>query len=251
MQNIKRVFPSVFLLGLVILLHPLLLKSGSTISIKSLIPENLEIFLLIGQSNMAGRAEIQNQDCDTLENVFLFIGINEQAWEKASNPLNKYSSVRKELSMQKLGPGYTFAKKISQKMQGKRIGLIVNARGGTSIDEWLPGKELYKEAISRTNMALKNGSLKGVIWLQGESDMDQIDAYPEKLSVLVNGIRDVFDIKDLPFVAAQLSEDKPERKAFNQMLLRLPEKITQMAVVQSDSTKTFMAHTTIPAVNVS
>ncbi len=35
---------------------------------------NLQIYLLIGQSNMAGRAEIEQQDKDTLENVFLFTG---------------------------------------------------------------------------------------------------------------------------------------------------------------------------------
>lgn len=236
---IKKADQTIFFLGLAILLHPLQLKSGTVISTMSIIPENLEIFLLIGQSNMAGRAEIQNQDCDSLENVFLFTGIQGSEWEKAANPLNKYSTVRKDLSMQKLGPGYTFAKKISKNLHGKQIGLVVNARGGTSIDEWTPGKELYNEAILRTKKAMKYGTLQGVIWLQGESDVDKIDTYPEKINTLINRLRCDLKNKHLPFVAGQLSEDKPERKAFNQMLIRLPEKIITMAVISSDSTSTF------------
>ncbi len=237
---IKKTYRTIFLCGLVILLQPLHLKSQPNIYAKSGIPpENLEIFLLIGQSNMAGRAEIQKQDSDTLESVFLFTGIYGQEWEKAANPLNKYSTVRKELSMQKLGPGYTFAKKMSRNLQGKQIGLVVNAKGGTSIDEWAPGKELYKEALSRTKLALIHGSLKGVIWLQGESDVDKIDAYPEKINGLINSLRNDFKINDLPFVAAQLSEDNSQRKAFNHMLIHLPERIEKMAVISSDSTTTF------------
>ncbi len=76
---------------------------------KNVEPKNLDIYLLIGQSNMAGRATIESQDLDTLNNVFLYKGINGNVWEKAANPLNKYSSIRKALSMQKLNPGYTFA----------------------------------------------------------------------------------------------------------------------------------------------
>src|SRR5210317_1898849 len=60
--------------------------------------KDLDIYLLIGQSNMAGRAEIESQDRDTLNGVFLFKKINGKEWEKATNPLNKYSTIRKDLS---------------------------------------------------------------------------------------------------------------------------------------------------------
>lgn len=55
----------------------------------------MEIYLLIGQSNMAGRAEIEQQDKDTLKNVFLLTGIDGNEWEPAANPLNKYSTIRR------------------------------------------------------------------------------------------------------------------------------------------------------------
>ena len=47
-------------------------------------PENLDIYLLIGQSNMAGRAKIAGNDTDTLKNVFLYTGIPGKEWEKAA-----------------------------------------------------------------------------------------------------------------------------------------------------------------------
>src|SRR5699024_11694824 len=72
----------------------------------------------IGQSNRAGRGFIEQPQKDTLKNVYLFTG---DGWEPAANPLNKYSTVRKALSIQKLGPGYGFAKKLEQ-CTGREIG---------------------------------------------------------------------------------------------------------------------------------
>jgi hypothetical protein len=201
-------------------------------------PLNLEIYLLIGQSNMAGRADIEIQDQDTLANVFLFTGISGKEWEKAANPLNKYSTVRKDLSMQKLGPGYTFAREIAKARVGKQIGLVVNAKGGTAISEWKPGTTLYNEAVKRAKMAMKNGSLKGIVWHQGESDASKAETYPEKITELIQSLRIDLGIPDLPFVAGQLSEDKPERHAFNEMILTLPSLVSHTGIITTEGTTT-------------
>ncbi len=87
-------------------------------------PENLDIYLLIGQSNMAGRAVIEEQDKDSIDRVFLYKGIDNQPWEKAANPLNEYSSIRKSLSMQQLGPGYIFARDMAAFCPEKKNGLV-------------------------------------------------------------------------------------------------------------------------------
>ena len=201
-------------------------------------PQNLEIYLLIGQSNMAGRAIITEQDKDSIEQVFLFKGIENQPWEKAANPLNKYSSIRKSLSMQRLGPGYTFARHMAAFYPEKEFGLVVNAKGGTSIDLWKPGSEFYKEAIRRTKEALKYGKLKGVVWHQGESDASTYQTYMDKLLDLIKALRLEFNIPDLPFIAGQLSNDKPHRKDFNTMILDLPNLLENTAVITSENTAT-------------
>lgn len=206
-------------------------KEKSYIAENNIQPCNLRIYLLIGQSNMAGRAPIDLQDLDTLAHVFLFTSQDSFPWEPAANPLNKYSTIRKDLSLQKLGPGFTFAKTMAVNQPGKNIGLLVNARGGTSIAEWLPGTKFYNEAVSRTRAAMKYGELAGIIWHQGESDVRECNAYPLKLVQLVTALRNDFGNPELPFIAGELSEDKPERIAFNRMISRIPDTLTHSAVV--------------------
>ena len=199
-------------------------------------PNKLDIYLLIGQSNMAGRATIETQDRDTLDGVYLLKGID-QPWEKAANPLNKYSTIRKKLSMQKLGPGYTFAQSMA-KSSKRQIGLVVNAKGGTSINLWDPESEFYREAVNRTRLALEQGTLKGVLWLQGESDASKYEIYMPKLIELIEALRAEFENPNLPFVASQISYDKPHRQGFNEMILRLPAELDHTAVITTDGTST-------------
>lgn len=54
------------------------------------------IYLLIGQSNMAGRAPLNEEDKGIIEGVYLSNNKNE--WELASNPLNRYSTIKKVLN---------------------------------------------------------------------------------------------------------------------------------------------------------
>ena len=55
--------------------------------------DKLHIYLLIGQSNMAGRAKLEEGDDKPIARCFLLNG--EDKWEKATNPLNRYSTIRK------------------------------------------------------------------------------------------------------------------------------------------------------------
>ncbi|TKG95008.1 sialate O-acetylesterase [Puteibacter caeruleilacunae] len=200
--------------------------------------KDLDIYLLIGQSNMAGRAEITSHEKDTLEGVFIFTGNAEEMWEKAANPLNKYSTIRKSISMQKLGPGYAFAKQMRKGNGSRDIGLVVNAKGGSKIEEWKPGSKFYNEAVARTREALKSGRLKGIVWHQGESNATKLKDYMEKLQTLIAELRKDLNAPNVPFVAGQLSEDKDFRKAFNVMILELPELVETSGVVKSKRTAT-------------
>ena len=81
---------------------------------------------------MAGRAALADGDDKPLPNIML---LNEKnLWIPATNPLNRFASDRKKLSMQRIGPGDGFARRLNQALPDKQIGLIVNARGGSSIN---------------------------------------------------------------------------------------------------------------------
>jgi predicted TIM-barrel fold metal-dependent hydrolase len=190
-------------------------------------PKDLHLYLLIGQSNMAGRAEIPKELEGVIDRCYLLNDKNE--WEPASNPLNRHSPIRKEPGMQKLGPGYSFAQKMLENDKNATIGLIVNARGGTRIDEWLGKSPLYWSARKRTKEAMKHGTLKGVLWHQGESDQANADGYLGKLQSLVGNLRSDLNSPDLPFVAGQIAIDG----AINAEIAKLPDATHSSSFVSS------------------
>ena len=65
--------------------------------------QEYDVFLLLGQSNMAGRGTMIDGDEKVIhENVFLLN--NKGKVEPATNPLNRYSSIRRDISEQQIGP---------------------------------------------------------------------------------------------------------------------------------------------------
>ncbi len=200
-------------------------------------PENMDIYLVIGQSNMAGRATIREEDKTTIKYAYLFTGDDATPWVVATNPLNRYSSVRKNIKMQRLSSAYSFTRSMAAEHSDNEIGLVMNAKGGTKIVQWLPGTELYQEAIKQTYKALEYGKLKGIIWHQGEGDCDpiRVNMYLGRLEVLINAIREEFDDPSLPIVAGQLFENE-KRHAFNEMILHLPDFIRSTGVAISEGT---------------
>lgn len=199
-------------------------------------PQNkgdLQVYLLIGQSNMAGRAPYSDEEAKPMEGVFLLNA--EDKWEAASNPLNRYSTIRKGLNMQKMGPGYSFALEMQKEAKGKAIGLVVNAKGGSSIEQWGQETKFYQEAVRRAKEAQKTGTLMGVLWHQGESNEKKPDGYSDKLKALVENLRADLGVKDLPFVVGQVN-NVPK---INAQLAKLPEIVEHTACVSSEGLKTY------------
>lgn len=212
--------------------------------------KHFDLFLLIGQSNMAGRASIDSTCMDTLRNVYLF---NRKTFEPATNPLNKYSTVRKRLSMQKLGPGYSFGKKLA-KYTGRKIGLVVNARGGTRIEWWEKGYsgpndfDLYENAIKEIKKAEKYGTLKAIIWHQGEANQSNSGEYMTLLKKLVRDLR--FDLgQNVYFVAGELGKWRSSSIKINKVLDKIPDEIANADCVSAGYLKPLYGDTTNPHFN--
>lgn len=148
------------------------------------LPE-MDLFLCIGQSNMAGRGTLDEtkDDLEPLEGVYLLDKDGNMV--PATNPMNQYSSVRKEISMQQMSPAYSFAKKIAAET-GHAVGLVVNARGGTAIESWDPdegnGDTLYSAAVRRAKQAMRYGPVSSF----GNEFPNQIEAIVEPCIGLVS-----------------------------------------------------------------
>lgn len=202
--------------------------------------QKYDIYLCIGQSNMAGRAQIiGNTAKQPIEGVWLLNDKGE--FEVAQNPLNRYSTVRKGLELQRLSIAYMFSKKMHE-LTGQRVGLVCNARGETSIKHWQKGAKqgYYEEAVRRAKEAMKYGTLRGIIWHQGEYDCTgDLKEYQQLLTQLISDLRKDLGNKNLPVVYGQISQwnwTKTEAgtQPFNDMIVTMPSKIAHTACATSE-----------------
>lgn len=163
----------------------------------------LRLVLCIGQSNMAGRGLMDAGAADTLRSVYLFNG---DGFERAAEPMNRYSTVRKELGMQRVSPVGSFAARYAE-VTGAPVGVVVNARGGSSIDEWLPGSETdyLAKAVERIRAAGDWGDVAAMLWHQGEADSAHPERYEAKLRRLIGILRTELGNPSLPVVFGEIA----------------------------------------------
>ena len=184
-----------------------------------------DIYLLIGQSNMAGRGTmIATDTIDYVPGVYL---LNQQGLpESAKAPLNRYSTIRKALPSQQIGLGYSFAEQMHH-YSGRKILLVVNARGGSSIQSWAPDDKEHgylSEAIKRTREALPYGRLKGILWHQGETDVQKNTSdYVERFIAMMQHLRRELNAPNVPIAVGELGQWEWDRmnkiEVFNDSIL--------------------------------
>jgi len=213
-----------------------------------------DIYLLIGQSNMAGRGVLTEADKkETVEGVYLldsymsgfsgeytaFTGSKnyEEKPVPATHPFNQYSTIRKNLATQQMNPGYGFATTVRDynKARGytRPILIVCNPRGGTSITEWAKGKEYYNEAVRRTKEAMKYGTLKGILWHQGCSDGSRVNSYMGLLNTMVTNLRTDLGAGNVAFVAGELAYWRSSSPVFNEMIQTIESNISNSGWVSA------------------
>lgn len=198
--------------------------------------DGLHIYLLIGQSNMAGRATVPEELAGVIDRCYLLNDKNQ--WVPAKNPMNLYSTIRKGEGMQKLGPGHGFVMAMLEANPDIKIGLVVNARGGSKIEQWDAKAKYYRSSIDRTKAAMKHGTLKGILWHQGESNAGRHATYLGQLQTLVGQLRSDLGDKDLPFVAGQV-RPTDSMKPINAEIAKLPKAMPNTGCAMSTGLTTF------------
>lgn len=190
---------------------------------------SIPFVVCMGQSNMAGRGPLMAADASDLVDSRIRLWNDRNTWETAVPPLNKYSNIRKDISMQEMGPSLGMAKSLT--MVYDSIGVLVNARGGSRILEWRKGGEYYDKTMERVKEAMKRGKLIGMVWHQGESDRNRTAAYPELLNQLIEDFRRDVNIPDLPVVIGEIGNWKGNSDAINAVLRAAPEMIPHLTCV--------------------
>jgi hypothetical protein len=184
--------------------------------------EPFDIILAIGQSNMSGRGSIPAEDSGVMNDIFLLN--NDGNFEPASQPLNKYSNIRKELKIQGVSPSYSCMLSLHKSLN-KPLGLIMNPQGGSSIKLWYgPGKTNYDATVVRIKQAQSRGKIKAIIWNQGSTDckeaaLDNFETYKLNLMEMVKNLRRELNDPELPFICGELSL-RPDFINFNDKVIR-------------------------------
>ena len=142
--------------------------------------QGIRSFLLVGQSNMAGRGDLTLENAITAPDCFM---LRMGRWQPMSEPINVDRAVA-EGAVPRSGANLaaSFAAQL-QKETGAKIGLIPCADGGTRISQWQPGEVLFDHAVFQAKLAMRTSALTAILWHQGESDClapEQLEAYPEQ-----------------------------------------------------------------------
>ena len=233
-------------------------------------PEDLDIWVLAGQSNMQGSGALNGYLLPD-ERVWNFTMAGN--WEIANEPMHRlwesFAPVNQTLmrpnqteEMQKWsdqelaeydrrtitrgsGLGLSFGISKADALK-KPIGLISAAHGGTSLTQWsskLKDKgvdSLYGAMLERIKRA--GGNLKGVLWYQGENDalsMEDGLAYADRLSEWISDLRSDLNMPELPVIVVQLGRlmlnvaNEPAWDLVREALYNVPNNVPHTAVTSA------------------
>ena len=182
-------------------------------------PSNLKLFLLFGQSNMAGHGLVSEYPVGRPAH-------GEQIWNYGfdgvwrNNPVEPLHDLTDceypifDIGVTYgVGPGLFFADHFARHHSGIEIGLVPCGVGGININKLArPGDgvdttTIYGASRARWEAAAASGTVEGVIFYQGEADTTSTlvaDAWAGKFAQFVTNIRSDTGRPDLPFVFVQV-----------------------------------------------
>ena len=193
------------------------------------IAESPEIFsfLLIGQSNMAGRGELS--DVPPLKNEACYM-LRMGRWQRLAEPVNPDRDIFSGNFHSGIGPQASFADAMAR-AYGAKIGIIPCADGGTALDEWQEGSVLYDHAVMMARLAARTSRLVGILWHQGESDCrhEGVPSYFDKFTAMIGALRRDLGDPSLPLFIGELSANYAPKWNMGDEPLRLNEVFAALA----------------------
>ena len=185
---------------------------------------NVDVFLLGGQSNAAGRGVISElPDSSVLYNTGIML--YHSASMNSGQPARQWTTLRPASnSAGNFGPEIGFGNRMADLYPGRQIAIIKHAVGGTDLGaNWNPGTNsndsdhfgpqfmTFVETVdSGIDSLIAEGYtpvIKGMLWQQGERDARNSSygpAYDRNLSHFIGRVRAQFNAPNMPFVYGQV-----------------------------------------------
>lgn len=193
------------------------------------------IFLLCGQSNMAGRDTTALADQTTDPRILTLDAKNQ--WGVARDPIHAQTG----RILPGVGPGIAFAQAVLAEHPDYTIGLVPCAVGGSPLSRWEKDGDLHAAALARAREAQASGILAGLLWHQGESDSTKLAlaaTYAARLQQMASDFRAELNTPDLPIVVGQLGPflipaDYPYAATVRAALADLPHNLPHCGLADS------------------
>lgn len=195
-------------------------------------------FLLAGQSNMAGRGDLTAENAVAAPDCLM---LRMGRWQAMSEPVNVDRGVLEGCSPRS-GACLAASFAAAFPKEGRKVGLIPCADGGTTIAQWQPGEVLFDHAVFQAELAGRTSRLAAILWHQGESDClepAQLEAYPDQFLRTMEGFR--ARLGEIPILVGELGY--PENgftgtpaellQAFNRRLPALAARVPGCRVVSA------------------
>ncbi|MFN0198109.1 MAG: sialate O-acetylesterase, partial [Planctomycetaceae bacterium] len=159
-------------------------------------------------------------------------------WLPAVDPLH-----RENVKRDGVGPGLSFGKHLAADDETITVGLIPCAVAGSGLHRWEKGGDCYQNAIERAKEGMKFGTLKGVIWHQGEWDGRQrkkASTYGLRLGDVIRDLRSDLKMPHLPVVVGKLGtflrlNRVPYANYVNEGLENIPQEIDYTECVHTET----------------
>ena len=196
-------------------------------------------FLLIGQSNAAGRGFLtEAEKLDTCGGRLKVL--RNGRWQTMFRPVNPDRSFSGTCLAE------SFAKAYAEAHPDVEVGVIPCADGGTRISQWLPGELLFDNAVNCAKLAMRTSSLRGILWHQGEGDCaeDACGLYEERFIHMMDSLRRELNLPDVPILVGGLGSYLAQYAAspnliknhpvLNQILEKLGDEYHRCAFVSAE-----------------
>lgn len=163
-----------------------------------------DIWIVAGQSNATGYGRAPAADGPELG---LHVFRQDGTWALASHPLHDGTGSAFPDILESYNAGHSpflhFARLLKREL-GHPIGILPAALGGSPLESWHPERgPLFRNLRSMVSRA--GGAVKGMVWIQGETDADPgtAETYLDRFLESVDGWRQALGRPDLPILTVQ------------------------------------------------
>lgn len=200
-------------------------------------PKDMKLILCAGQSNMAGRAAMSDEDRRPVADAYKLD--RDGKWVRACAPYHF------DKAMAAVGPVDEFVRLYLRDHPGEHVGVVPCAVGGSPMRDWVDAKGgvNLKRALERAASAKSNGEFIAVLWHQGETDAERRSAetiardYPKEFAGMAAKIRSVTG--DVPIILGEIGRwprkgGADHASKINPVLNAIPSVVPKTRTVSSE-----------------